>query len=100
MEIQFLALNRHKKVVGLNWLMGFQPSYSDYWNSNDNTDVNKETKTCTDTLLLQNGYTVSQKWRDNIQMESTIAGSITSSLAKGYDPLYSSSPLASLIGFS
>jgi hypothetical protein len=24
----------------------------------------------------------------------------TSSLAKGYDPLYSSSPLASLVGFS
>jgi hypothetical protein len=29
-----------------------------------------------------------------------VGGFLSSSLAKGYDPLYSSSPLASLVGFS
>jgi hypothetical protein len=42
LEIQVLALDRHKNVAGLNRLMGFQPSKCDNWISNDdNTDINK-----------------------------------------------------------
>ena len=35
------AWDRHKDVVGLNWLMGFQPSSLDPWISNDNSYKNE-----------------------------------------------------------
>ena len=40
-----------------------------------------------------------KQWRMK-ELLKVHAGVVTSSLAKGYDPLYSSSPLASLDGFS
>jgi hypothetical protein len=42
LEIQVLALDRHKNVAGLNRLMGSEPSPSDNWITNDNTDINKQ----------------------------------------------------------
>ena len=35
------AWDRHKDVVGLNWLMGLQPSPLDPWISNDNSYKNE-----------------------------------------------------------
>jgi hypothetical protein len=35
------AWDRHKDVVGLNWLMGFHPSPLDPWISNDNSYKNE-----------------------------------------------------------
>jgi hypothetical protein len=39
LEIQVLAWNRDKNVMGLNQLRRFQTPY-DNWISNDNTDIN------------------------------------------------------------
>ena len=39
LEIQALACDRHKNVVGLNQLMGSQPSPLDNWISNGNTYI-------------------------------------------------------------
>jgi hypothetical protein len=41
LEIQVLALDRHKNVAELNQLMGSQPSLLDNWISNGNTYINK-----------------------------------------------------------
>ena len=50
--IQVLAWDKHNNVVGLNQLMGSQPSLFYNWISNDNTDINKQQKTCTNLLPL------------------------------------------------
>jgi hypothetical protein len=42
LEIQVLAWDRHKKVAGLNQLMGTQISPIDNWISNGNTYINKQ----------------------------------------------------------
>ena len=52
LEIQVLALDRHKNVAGLNRLMGSEPSPSDNWITNDNTDINKQYKYFTDSIPL------------------------------------------------
>jgi hypothetical protein len=41
LEIQVLACDRHKNVVGLNRLMGFNPTPLENWISNGNTYINK-----------------------------------------------------------
>jgi hypothetical protein len=53
LEIQVLGLDRHKNMVGLNWLMGSQHSPLDNWISNGNTcKHNKRKKNCTDSLPI------------------------------------------------
>ena len=52
LEILVLALDRHKNVAGLNRLMGSQPSPSDNWITNDNTDINKQYEYFTDSIPL------------------------------------------------
>ena len=39
LEIQLLVWDMHKHVMGLNRLMGSQPSTSNSWVSNNNTDI-------------------------------------------------------------
>jgi len=51
-EIQVLSWDRHKDVVRLNRLKGFQPSPLDNWIFNNNTDRNKQ-YTCTWLFWLQ-----------------------------------------------
>jgi hypothetical protein len=41
LEIQVLACDRHKHVVGLNQLMAFNPNSLENWISNGNTYINK-----------------------------------------------------------
>ena len=47
LEIEILAWEIHKNVMGLNRLMGSQQSVLDNWISNDNTYINKRYKICT-----------------------------------------------------
>jgi hypothetical protein len=42
--LEVLAWDRHKKVAGLNWLMGSHISPLDNWISNGNTNINKPTQ--------------------------------------------------------
>ena len=39
LEIQVLACDRHKNVMGLNRLMGFHPSPFDNWISDNHRDI-------------------------------------------------------------
>jgi hypothetical protein len=57
LEIQVLAWGRHKNVVGLNWLMGSQPSPLDNWILNGNTYINKPAELPS----TQKDYILSQK---------------------------------------
>jgi hypothetical protein len=47
LEFHVLALDRHKYVAVLNWLMG---SPFGNWILRDNTNIIKQTKNCTDSL--------------------------------------------------
>jgi hypothetical protein len=42
LAIQILVWDRHKYVVGLNRIMGFQWGIPDNWIANSNTDINKQ----------------------------------------------------------
>jgi hypothetical protein len=78
-EIHFLGLDRHKNMVGLNWLMGLQHSPLDNWISNGNTYTgkhNKHKKNCTDLLPLKKTtyyICVTKKMNDNKNMDITIS---------------------------
>ena len=75
----FPGLDRHKNMVGLNWLMGLQHSPLDNWISNGNTYTgkhNKRKKNCTDSLPLKKTtyyICVTKKMNDNKNMDSTIS---------------------------
>ena len=58
LEIQALAWDRHKNVVGLNQLMGSQHSSLDDWISFDNT-----TKNIPRFTSIQKDHILSQKWQ-------------------------------------
>ena len=62
LEIQVLSWDRHKDVMELTRSMGSQTSSLDNWISNVNTYINKP-------------HTIT-KMKDNINMDSIIAGSV------------------------
>ena len=75
-EIQILAWDRHKNVVGLNRLMGSLPSRLGNWISNGNTCLNKRWKHAQIRFHSKGQQTIA-KMNDNINMDNTIAGSTT-----------------------
>ena len=80
-----LACDRYNNVTCLNRLMGSQPTIHDNWISNENTNINKRSPTAMHKQTIKNlqrfAYTqkdhiLSQKTKNNINMDSTIAGSM------------------------
>ena len=71
LEIQVMTWDRHKNVVGLNWLMGSHLSPLDNWISNGNAYINKRFKK----TYKDSPHTITKR-NDNINMDSTIAGSM------------------------
>jgi hypothetical protein len=73
MELKYnvLALDRHKNVTCLKRSLGFQPSSSDNWISNENTNKNNKKKDMHRFASIQKDCTLPQK-----QMTSTTAGSV------------------------
>ena len=59
------AWDRHKDVVGLNWLMGLQPSPLDPWISNDNSFKNERKQKPAHILFYwKRPYTITKiKWQ-------------------------------------
>jgi hypothetical protein len=53
LEILVVSWDRHKNVAGLNWLKGSQLSLLIITKSLTATHINKQYKTCTDSLSLK-----------------------------------------------
>jgi hypothetical protein len=73
LEIQVLTRDRHNNVAELNWLMGSQSFPLD--NSIGNTYKNNE-KPAQIRFHAKRPYNTITKMNDNINMESTIAGTM------------------------
>jgi hypothetical protein len=67
LDMQLLAWDRHKNVVGINQLMGFQSYPLDNLISNSNRY--KQQKPCTDSLKTPQKYVI-------VHMDSTIVSEI------------------------
>jgi hypothetical protein len=76
-ETQVLAWDSNKNVAGQNWLMGSQNSPFDNWITNDNT--NKSTNKKPVQIRFQSKRPTTFTKMDNINMDSTIACSVTTS---------------------
>jgi hypothetical protein len=93
LEIHVLSCDRHTNVAGMNRLMGPQTFPHDNWISNSNAYRKKERKKerkkykqaikkiCKNSLpLKKTTCTCITKMNDNINMDSTIAGSMNDNI--------------------